>query len=138
MFLASVALWVAATRLLWCGTTLAGFLLAFCGLGADFGGFFISADNLVMEFGSRKDRPMLLAVSDTATYAMMAVGPVCGGLLAQGVRFWVVFALAIAVKCAAFALALRMVDPRRRAAAPQALPGPHRQPTSVPSRRTDP
>ncbi|CAN7636706.1 MFS transporter [Cupriavidus necator] len=138
VFLASIALWVAATLLLLCGTTLPGFLLAFCGLGAAFGGFFISADNLVMEFGSRKDRPMLLAVSDTATYAMMAIGPVCGGLLAQGVRFWVVFALAILVKCAAFVLALRIVDPRRRRAALEHPPGLHRHPTPIQSRRTDP
>jgi hypothetical protein len=51
---------------------------------------------------------------------MMAIGPICGGLLAQGARFWVVFAIAIAVKCIAFALALRIVDPRQRRAMPGA------------------
>lgn len=114
VFLASIALWIAATALLLCCGSLGWFVLAFCGLGAGFGGFFISADNLVMEFGARKDRPMLLAVAGTGTYAMMAIGPVLGGMLAQGVRFWLVFALAIAVKCLAFAMALAMKDPRRR------------------------
>lgn len=127
VFLASIALWIAATVLLLAGTALPGFVLAFCGLGVAFGGFFVSADNLVMEFGTRRDRPMLLAVSDTATYTMMAIGPICGGLLAQGVRFWLVFAIAIAVKCAAFALALRIVDPRQRRAQQEpvlpAMPG---------------
>ncbi|MDK3024001.1 MFS transporter [Cupriavidus taiwanensis] len=114
VFLASIATWIAATAWLLACATLPGFLLAFCGLGAGFGGFFISADNLVMEFGARKDRPMLLAVSDTATFGMMAVGPVIGGLLAQSVHFPLVFVAAIAVKLAAFVLALRIADPRSR------------------------
>ncbi|MFS8976281.1 MFS transporter [Cupriavidus necator] len=114
VFLASIAIWIAATAWLLSCATLPGFLLAFCGLGTGFGGFFVSADNLVMEFGARKDRPMLLAVSDTATYSMMAIGPVIGGLLAQSLYFPLVFVAAIAVKSAAFVLALRIADPRLR------------------------
>ncbi|KDP86942.1 MFS transporter [Cupriavidus basilensis] len=114
VFLGSIGLWAVSTAALLLCDGLGAFLLVFCGLGAGFGGYFLSADNFALEFGNRRDRPMLLAVSDTATYAMMACGPVLGGLLAQGVRFSLVFVAAIAVMGIAFALALRVEEPRRR------------------------
>ncbi|MGO4327509.1 MFS transporter [Cupriavidus sp. M-11] len=123
VFLSSIGLWAVSTAALMLCDSLPAFLLVFCGLGAGFGGYFPSADNFALEFGNRRDRPMLLAVSDTATFAMMACGPVLGGLLAQGVRFSLVFVAAIAVLGMAFLLALRVEEPRR-------LPRPQREPNA--------
>jgi len=118
VFLSSIGLWALATgALLLCDARWA-FLLVFCGLGAGFGGYFLASDNFALEFGNRKDRPMLLAVSDTATYSMMALGPVLGGLLAQHAGLPVVFLVAIAVMGLAFALARQVQDPRRRPTPP--------------------
>ncbi|GAB7550222.1 MFS transporter [Cupriavidus sp. 8B] len=114
VFLCSIGLWVLSTAALLLCNGLGAFLLVFCGLGASFGGYFLSADNFALEFGNRRDRPMLLAVCDTATYAMMACGPILGGMLAQGVRFSLVFVAAIVVMSIAFVLALRVEEPRRR------------------------
>ncbi|AOZ02680.1 MFS transporter [Cupriavidus sp. USMAHM13] len=118
VFLASIGLWAAATAALLLCEARWAFLLVFCGLGAGFGGYFLASDNFALEFGRRKDRPMLLAVSDTATYSMMALGPVLGGLLAQRAGLPAVFLLAITVLGAAFMLARRVRDPRRRGQPP--------------------
>ncbi|MDR3381848.1 MFS transporter [Cupriavidus basilensis] len=114
VFLCSIGLWVLSTAALLLCDGLGAFLLVFCGLGASFGGYFLSADYFALEFGNRRDRPMLLAVSDTATYTMMACGPILGGMLAQGVRFSLVFVAAMVVMSIAFVLALRVEEPRRR------------------------
>jgi len=117
VFQASLALWVGATLLLITGEGIALVSLAFAGLGAGFGGWQIASQNLVLEFGKREDLPMRIAVSNTATWLMMAAGPAIGGLLASlGTYEWV-FAAAIAFKSTAFGLVLFFVDePRRRGA----------------------
>ncbi|MBU4610663.1 MFS transporter [Achromobacter sp. GG226] len=114
VFLASVSLWAAGTALLLANDTLAGFALAFAALGAGHGGFQLSAQNLVLEFGTRADLPMRIAVSDTACYAMMATGPILGGVIAESAGFIPLFAIAIAVKVLALAAILRVPEPRFR------------------------
>lgn len=114
VFLLSVGLWLTATLTLIGAQTLPAFMLAFCGLGAGFGGFQIASQNLVLEFGKRHELPMRIAVSDTACYAMMAVGPIVGGVIAHSWGFLYVFWIAIAVKLLALAAILRVQDPRHR------------------------
>ncbi len=114
VFLASVSLWALATVLLLASESLGWFALAFAGLGAGHGGFQMSSQNLVLEFGSRADLPMRIAVSDTACYSMMAAGPILGGVVAQTAGFTTVFAIAIAVKVLALAAILRVHEPRFR------------------------
>ncbi|GAA5237021.1 MFS transporter [Verticiella sediminum] len=114
VFLVSVSLWAAGTVLLLVAGNLPGFVVAFGALGAGLGGFQVGSQNLVLEFGSRSDLPMRIAVSDTACYAMMASGPVLGGLLAQTLGFTIVFCIAILVKSLAVAAILSVPEPRRR------------------------
>lgn len=114
VFLLSVSLWMAAAVQLVGSTSLPAFMLAFCGLGAGFGGFQIASQNLVLEFGQRHELPMRIAVSDTVCYAMMALGPVLGGVIAQSGAFAQVFWIAIAVKALALMAILRVADPRKR------------------------
>lgn len=114
VFLISLGLWLVSTAGLMLAHSPALVVLAFCGLGAGFGGYFVAAQNLVLEFGANHDRPMLIAVSDTASHLMMSIGPVLGGLIAEGFDFAYVFVVAIAVKAVAMMMVLRIDEPRYR------------------------
>lgn len=112
VFLASVGLWtVSAIGLLFAGN-LAWIAFAFCGLGAGFGGYFVASQNFVLEFGAHHERPMLIAVSDTASHLMMTIGPLLGGVVAQGLDLAYVFWIAIALKAMSMLAVLRVEEPR--------------------------
>jgi MFS family permease len=91
-----------------------GMMLAvFTGLGAGLGGFQMSAQNLVLEFGRREDLPMRIAVANSASELVGAIGPVVGGLLAATAGYPAVFWTAISFKAAAVVIvAWRVPDPR--------------------------
>src|SRR5690606_24172771 len=114
VFLLSVSIWMLAAVQLIASQSLPSFMLAFCGLGAGFGGFQIASQNLVLEFGQRHELPMRIAISDTVCYAMMAFGPILGGIVAQSGAFIQVFWIAIIMKCLALAAIMRVADPRQR------------------------
>jgi MFS family permease len=118
VFAASMVIWIASALLLLRVAELPGFMLAFVGLGAGLGGFVMASQNLVLEFGTREDLPMRIAVANSAAELVGAVGPVAGGLLAAAWSYPAVFGVAIAFKVAALLLVLGWVDePRHRAGA---------------------
>jgi MFS family permease len=103
-FALSLGVWIAGTGLLMMAPGLAGFsvggvapgvkafiFLAFFALGASQSGFQMSSQTMVLEFGSREDIPMRLALTATAQGAMNAVGPLVGGLIAQTLGYQVLF-----------------------------------------------
>ncbi|MBT9505663.1 MFS transporter [Rhodoferax sp.] len=114
VFLVSMGLWTVSTVGLMLANGLPFFLLAFCGLGAGYGGYQMASQNFVLEFGVHHDRPMLIAISDTASHLMMAIGPLIGGLLAQRFDFSYVFCIAIAVQAISMLAILRVEEPRYR------------------------
>ena len=114
VFLVSMGLWTASTAGLMLTNDLPFFLLAFCGLGAGLGGYQVASQNFVLEFGAHHERPMLIAISDTASHLMMAIGPLLGGLLAQRFDFVYVFSIAIVVQTISMLAILRVVEPRHR------------------------
>lgn len=114
VFLLSVSLWMLSASALMVSATLPVFLLVFCGLGAGLGGFQIASQNMVFEFGNRHDLPMRIAVSDTASYLMMAIGPLLGGFVAHHYSYASMFLLVIGVKLASLTLVGMLVaEPRR-------------------------
>lgn len=116
VFLLSVGLWCSATALLIAGASLPVFLVAFCGLGAGFGGYQVASQNFVLEFGKPDELPMLIAVSDTASHLMMALGPLLGGLIATYFDYRHIFWLALVFKLLAVAMVWRIEEPRKRQA----------------------
>ena len=75
----------------------------------------MSAQNLVLEFGRRRDLPMRIAVANSASELVAAVGATLGGLLAAATSYLGVFWAAIAFKLAAVAMVAAYVDdPRHR------------------------
>ncbi|MCW5232794.1 MFS transporter [Verminephrobacter eiseniae] len=114
VFILGVCMWCCATLLLILGGSLPLFLLAFCGLGAGFGGYQVAAQNFVLEFGKAHELPMLIAISDTASHLMMAIGPLVGGIIATQLGYAPIFWMALAFKTLALAMVLRIEEPRHR------------------------
>jgi predicted MFS family arabinose efflux permease len=96
-------------------TSYGSLLLVFAALGAGLGGFQMSAQNLVLEFGSRRNLPMRIAIANSAAELVGAIGAVLGGLLVAALSYVAVFWIAIAFQLAAIGVVVVFVDePRRR------------------------
>jgi MFS family permease len=115
VFVLSLALWSASVAALMTATTLSGFVLVFLGIGTGMGGFMMAAQNMVLEFGSRTDLPLRIAVANSAQELVGAVGPLLGGVLAVTFGRESVYEVAIGFQVAAIAvLALFVDEPRHR------------------------
>ena len=113
VLLVSFCIWIAATVLLMSLHDMAYVFLAFAGLGAAGSGYMMAAHTMVLEFGSRDEMPMRIAVSATAETIAAAVSPLVGGLLAEALGFQPVFVISIVFLGAALLLLLTSVkDPR--------------------------
>jgi MFS family permease len=114
-FLASLGLWIGAVLLLMRTTSFAGLAAVFAGLGAGLGGFQLSAQNLVLEFGSRANLPLRIAVANSAAELVAALGALLGGVLAMLSSYTTVFWTATAFQLAGLAaVALWVDEPRQR------------------------
>lgn len=114
VFILSVALWAVSTVALLFTNDMIGLALVFAGLGAGQGGFQNSNQNIIVEFGARDDLPMRIAVLNTATSLMMAVGPLMGGLIARGLSFSALFSFSIVVLAGAVITMFFVDEPRKR------------------------
>jgi len=116
VFLAALSLWILAVLLLMGTQELSRLVAVFAALGAGFGGFQMSAQNLVLEFGRRRNLPMRIAVANSASELVAALGAVLGGVLVSVFSYVGVFWIAIGFQLAAVAIVAFFVDePRRRA-----------------------
>ena len=116
VFMASLLLWMlSALALMAAGDQRVVLLLIMIGLGAGSGGFQMAAQNLVLEFGSRQNLPMRIAVANSASELVGAIGPLLGGLLVVAASYEAVFWTGIAFQAAALLWVLAAVpDPRHR------------------------
>lgn len=118
IFLVALSTWILSAFALLGTSSFAGLLLVFAGLGAGLGGFQMSAQNLVLEFGSRHNLPLRIAVANSASELVAALGAVLGGLLGVLVSHVAVFAVAITAQAIALLVVLLGVrEPRGRSAA---------------------
>ncbi|MDP3172908.1 MAG: MFS transporter [Phenylobacterium sp.] len=115
VLLMSLAIWAGATMLLM-GVHHLGFIfIAFFGLGAAQSGYQMAAQTMILEFGSRDELPMRIAISSTAENVMATIGPLMGGVLAEFVGFQMVFGLSLVALAAAVVLTVVAVpEPRKR------------------------
>lgn len=117
-FLLALLTWMGGALLLLHSAQFAGVMVAYAAIGGGMGGFRLSAQNLALEFGSREDIPMQIAVANSTSEAMGVVGPLAAGLLAAKFSYGPVIAIAVAFQMVAVAVILWGVDePRGRAAA---------------------
>jgi MFS family permease len=114
VFLAALLLWVLGYVLILLAGSETAFLFAFGTLGAAISGYMISAQTLVLEFGSAEDIPMRLALSTTTETAIASIGPLLGGLLATYAGFRPLIVFSLVAMCVAVGIVLFMVrEPRR-------------------------
>ena len=115
VFLVSLGVWISSTLGLFLASELEHFAVVFAVLGTGFGGFQLSAQNLVLEFGERDDLPMRIGVANSASELVGAIGPLLAGAIAVFASYGAVFACSVSFQVGAIAIVLRYVDePRRR------------------------
>jgi MFS family permease len=115
VFLLAEATWIGAAALLLASSSYAVLLVVMVGLGAGQGGFMMAAQNLVLEFGSRHNLPLRIALANATSDFVGSVGPLAGGLVASAAGYPAVFVTTIAAQLVALALMAFWVDePRRR------------------------
>jgi hypothetical protein len=79
----------------------------------------MSAQNMVLEFGSRDDLPLRIAVANSASEFVGTIGPLVGAGIAITFSHEALFCVAILFQLAAIAVVVLFVDePRRRTASP--------------------
>ena len=116
-FIASLVTWIASVLVLMETDTQLGMLAVMAGLGAGQGGFMMSSQNLVLEFGSRQNLPMRIAVANSASEGVGAVAPLLGGLLITVAGYTEVFWTGIAFQLTAVVwVTLFVREPRTRSA----------------------
>jgi predicted MFS family arabinose efflux permease len=123
ILIAALGFWVGSTVLLLNASGFVPLFIAFCGLGAAQSGYMMSVTTMVLEFGSRDDMAMRLALSTTAEGVMAAAGPLLGGVIAGGLGYTVLFSTSISCQLIALILLFWLVEePRKRRL--QATPPP--------------
>ncbi len=95
VYLASIALWVASTLLLMVSEDLWLTCLVFIGIGSAVQGFQVAAASLVLEFGSREDLPMRIAIANTGSELVGTVATLAAGFIAAGFGYEAVFIVSI-------------------------------------------
>jgi MFS family permease len=117
VFLAALAVWMLAAVALIYTSQYAVLLGVFAAIGLGLGGFQMSAQSLVLEFGSRQNLPMRIAVANSASELVAAVGSLAGGVLAVAVGQVPVIWAAVACQAVAFTLVcVGVKEPRGREA----------------------
>ncbi len=115
VFLCAIGLWAFATLMLLEAHTLTTLAIVFAGLGAGQGGFQNATQNIILEFGTRQDLPMRIAMMNTGISSMNAVGPLMGGVIAHAFGFTAVFSISALMLAISFATVLFTVkEPRAR------------------------
>lgn len=112
----SLLVWVAATLVLLHGGSLLAVMLGFVGLGIGAGGFELGSMNLVLEFGSREDLPMRIALAQTGEQLVSVAAPMLGALLVEALSYRHMFWAAVLVQLVGFVIATKVKEPRRRTA----------------------
>jgi len=115
VLLLSLGVWIAGAMGIMSATNLIGFTLCFVGVGSGMGGFQMAAQNMALEFGSRADLPVRIAVANSAQEFVGFLGPLLGGMIAIAFSKQSLFWIAIAFQLSAIVVVLLFVDePRHR------------------------
>ena len=114
VFIISVLIWtLAMATLIVTPPSYALAAVIFFALGAGVGGFNMSMQNMVLEFGDTAELPMRLAVVNSIGELATAVGPLLAGFLADNVSYRSVFAISIVCTTAALlVMRFRVAEPR--------------------------
>ena len=84
-------------------------------VGAGLSGVLLASQNLVLEFGRERDRPMRIAATHSLSEAAGVAGFLGAGLISQMAPIEGVFLISIVFHLLALRRLIRTVDPRRTA-----------------------
>ncbi len=115
VLLVSILAWIGATFLLLTLHTPMGIFAAFFGLGAAQSGYMMAAQTMILEFGSREEMPMRIAISATAEGITASIGPLIGGVVADSLGYLTVFSISIAFLITSLVVLLGFVKEPRKA-----------------------
>ena len=115
VFVPALLLWAGSTVGLMVSSDQSGIIFSFVGIGTGYAGFLIASQNMVLEFGSREDLPIRIAMVNSAQSLVQVIGTIAGGQMAQSLGFEVVFGAAVLAKLAAAALLWFYVEEPRGA-----------------------
>ncbi len=114
-FIAALGVWVASVLVLMSSDSFTAMMVVMAGLGSGQGGFMMSSQNLVLEFGSRENLPMRIAVANSASEFVGVLAPLTGGVLITVAGYPEVFWTGITFQSAAMIfVALFVREPRNR------------------------
>lgn len=109
----SMAISIASTVLLMTVHSPWAFFLAFFGLGGSQSGYMMAAQTMILEFGSRVEMPMRIAISSMAEGIMASLGPLAAGVMADQLGYGAVFGTSIGFLAVALMTLLAFVrEPR--------------------------
>lgn len=117
-FIASQGFTLAGLGLLAFLSTPAAIIAAFCAFGIGNSGYQMSAQTMVLEFGSREDLPMRIAISTTVEGGVSALAPLAGGALLYWAGIAPLLVAATLFGCVALIILIARVKEPRRAAEP--------------------
>lgn len=117
VLVASIVGWIGATLLLMNVHEPMAIFGSFALLGASLSGYMMASQTMILEFGSRDDLPMRIAVSATAESITATAGPLVGGVVAEAFGYNVVFSASVGFLVSALIILLLAVREPRRAAA---------------------
>ena len=115
MLLISLTMWFLSTLILLGLHSPAAIFVAFFGLGASQSGYMMAAQTMILEFGSREEMPMRLAISSSAEGITSSVSPIVGGIVADALGYPAVFGISIGFLVLGLVCLILMVkEPRNR------------------------
>lgn len=115
VLLISLTMWILSTLILLGLHSPAAIFVAFFGLGASQSGYMMAAQTMILEFGSREEMPMRLAISSSAEGITSSVSPIVGGIVADALGYPAVFGISIGFLVLGLACLILMVkEPRNR------------------------
>lgn len=115
VFLLSIGIWVGATGALLFADGLLLSTLVFIGIGVGTQGFQNASMNLTLEFGSRQDLPLRIAIANTGSEVAGTVGPLLGGIIAAFMGYSATFIASVVFLSLGALMVLRWVpEPRHR------------------------
>lgn len=111
-FIGSLASWIAGTALILAAPTIEVAYAVFLLVGAGWGGFMMSSQNLVLEFGTERDRALRIATGNSISELSGMAGFLGAGLAADAFPLEIVFGAALSLHALALLQMLRVREPR--------------------------
>lgn len=115
VFVLALAVWIVGSLIVLWAPVFPVAYAVFLLVGAGLSGVLLASQNLVLEFGRERDRPMRIAATHSLSEAAGVVGFLGAGLISQTAPVESVFLVATVLHLLALRRLIRTVDPRRAA-----------------------